>query len=375
MRIVIKQFYFFFLVIFILSCKSTTEPIVYDKNIDLIKKEAQVIHLLIANENYVDANKEFEKDLRLYPDNPELLLLKAYLLLYEKNYDECEKQFKRVLEKNKANPLAYLGLARLYRLNSKFDLAKENIKIGLSYSKFISYLWLESGIIDYEEANYKEALVKFTKAYNLDMKNQDALFFKYITMLKVGRELEEIKSVWENLIKTKKLKSFYYLYHADVLYKLNLKDFSINVLKTGLDDFPNDPYLLNFYAYALYEKYKLIKAENLSAEKEEEIEINKIKDSNANTASDLSDDLSIKEEKQNKKAEKKKLEEMLITNALNAINKCINNQKSIEVEFIDTYFLILEEKGDFEKLKEQLNRYLYIFPDSQIIKSWIKRYN
>ncbi|HOV13236.1 MAG TPA: tetratricopeptide repeat protein, partial [Spirochaetota bacterium] len=190
-----KIIFVFFIFLFF-ACKSDIKPLVYDKTVDVLDKEIQIIHLLLSNENYVEADKLFEKNLKLYPDNPDLLLLKAYSLLQEKKYTQSEEAYNLLLKKNKANPLAYLGLARIYKLTDKFDLANENIKIGLSYSKFNSHLWFESGMIDFESQNYKEALVKFTKASNLDVKNQDAAFFKYITMLKVGREIDEVKSLW-----------------------------------------------------------------------------------------------------------------------------------------------------------------------------------
>ncbi len=323
---------FFILSIFFifLSCKSDIEPVVYDKSIDLVEKEAQIIRLLISNASYIEARKDLDKNLKLYPENSQLMLLKGYLFLQEKRYSESEEVFLGLLSKDSKNPLAYLGLAQIYRLSGKFSLAKSNIQTGLSYSKFNSHLWLESGMIDYEENKIKEALVKFIRASNLDIKNNEANFFKYLCMLREGREIDEIKSVWQNIIKSGKFKVYYFLYHADALYKMDYKDFSLSVVKEGLIFFPTDPYLLNFHAYLVYENV-----------------------------------LKTKEDDDNKAKN--------ISLALDDIKKCISYSDEPCVEFIDTYFLILDILNDSDTLKKELNNYIYKFPDSDIMKKWTKK--
>jgi tetratricopeptide (TPR) repeat protein len=311
--------------LFLFSCETTTKPIIYDKNIDVISQESQLIHQLLLNENYIDAENQIEKDLKLYPENIEILSLKAWLFLYTGKYDQSRELFLKVLEKNKSNPMAYLGLTRIYKLTDQKEKAKESVKYGLSYTKLNSNLWLEKGIIEYEENSYKQALVDFTKSYNLDLKNNDAAFFKYITMLKLGRELDEIKSIWENILKSQRFKSYYFLYHAGYLYEAGKKDMALTILKSGLGYFPKDPYLLNFYAYFLYEKYKI--------------------DYNEETLKDA--DINI--------------------------NKCFDNSSKIEPEFIDTYFYILQAKKENEKLKSELDKYILMFPDSQLLMEWVKK--
>jgi len=310
---------------FIFSCKTTTPPIVYDKNLKIIDNEIQLIHQLINNENYIEANKQIEKNLELYKNNIEFINLKAWLKLQIGNYKESEELFNQVIKKTKANPLAYLGLGRCYRITKDFEKAKENINLGLSYNQNISSLWLEKGILEYEGQKYKQALIDFTKSYNLDLTNQDALFFKYITMLLTGRELDEVKNIWDNITKSQNIKSFYYLYHANTLYKLNQKEYSLIIAKEGLNKFLNEPYLLNFCAYLLYEKYKI-------------------------------------------DSKKEYLED-----AENFILKSIENSKEIELEFFDTYFCILKEKDDIETIKKEIDRYILQFPNSKILIEWLNK--
>ena len=75
------RYIIFLLMILLISCKTTTEPIIYDKNIDKADKEAELIHILIRNGNLEEAEKQIDKNLILYPDNPDILLLKGWLFL------------------------------------------------------------------------------------------------------------------------------------------------------------------------------------------------------------------------------------------------------------------------------------------------------
>ena len=58
----------------------------------------------------------------------------------------------------------------------------------------------------------------------------------------------------------------------------------------------------------------------------------------------------------------------------NFLLKRIENSEKIIPEFIDTYFLILEEMGDTKKIEEEAKKYILLFPDADIIKKWIKKY-
>ena len=312
----------FFLTI-ISSCKTTTEPIKYDKKIDVITQEIQLIHELINNENYEEAGKLIEYDLKLYPDDMELLNMKAWYLLQKGEYDQSENLFQEILDKNKSNPLAYTGLARIYRITGKPDKAEENIKKSLSYTMLISGIWLEKGLLEFERKEYKQALVDFTKSVNLDLKNNDAQFFKYLTMLYSGRDYDDVKYIWDAIIKSGNIKSYYFLYNAQYFYENNQSESAFYIIKNGLDAFSDNPYLLNFYSYLMLEKYK-----------------------SGKNAADLDE------------SEK-------------SIQKCLD--KKIEAEFVDTYFSILEVKNENEKIKTLLDRYLLEFPESEILIKWLKK--
>ena len=66
--------------------------------------------------------------------------------------------------------------------------------------------------------------------------------------------------------------------------------------------------------------------------------------------------------------------EELIEEARKNILLCIENADKIKPEFVDTYFLILEEMGDTKTIENELNKYNLLFPDSEVIEKWIKKY-
>ena len=313
------------LIVLLLSCETTTDPIIYDKDIEVINKEAELIQILISNKNFQEAEKQIEKNLILFPNNIDIMVLKGWLLLEQKNIEESEKLFLLLLEKKRKNPLVLTGLARINRIKGNREKALEYIDEGLSYLSTNSYLWLEKGIIEYESKEYKKALINFNKSYSLYNNNNDAYFFKYITMLHTGRELDEVKQYWETLLKKRTLQSWYFQYHADFLYNKNMKENAVQILETGLENFPNDPYLLNMLSYYLFNEYKL--------------------KNDVNT----------------------------LENAKKNIIKCIENNDKIKPEFLDTYFLVLKESDEKEKLNNEIKKYSLIFPDSEIIIEWIRK--
>lgn len=323
-----NTYVFIFIVIIFFSCKTTTNPVVYDKKQKSLDNNIKIMTQLLLDGKYEALEIELSKFLTIYKDNEDLLLLNGWLLLQQKKYRDAEKIFLSLLEKNKKNLLCYVGLARLYRIENKKDLAYKNIIEGLKISQFFSILWFEKGMIEYENNEYEKAIISFTRSINLNNKNYDANFFRYICYLKTGRDLDDIKDIWQNIVKSNILKPEYFLYHSYTLYQIeNYKNFSLTILKEGVNKFPDNPYLLNMLSYILFEKYKETRDENF------------------------------------------------LTEAKNNIIKCFNNAKHIEIEFVDTYLFILEEIKDYNKIKELLNEYYLIYPDSDIIKYWLRKIN
>lgn len=312
---------FIILICILISCKTTTEPKIYDKKYKKIDEESELIHILIKNGNFIEADIRIERNLKLYPNDPDILQLKGWLLLNMKNYDESEELFLSLLKNNDRNPLVLAALARINRINGNKEAALEYIRKGLALSP-LSILWFERGIIEYEKGDYKKALTDFNKAYNVSNKNSDAYFFKYLTLLKLGREIDEIKQYWETILENSSAESWYFLYHANLLYELGIKELAFDVIKNGIDNYPNDSYLLNMHAYLLYENYE------------------------------------------------KSKDQIVLDEALEQSRKCITFTNELKPEFIDTYFLILLELDQKDNIKKEIKKYFLLFPDSQVLIDW-----
>ena len=54
------------LLFIIFSCKTTTAPIIYDKTTSYLDKEAELIQVLIKNENYIEAENKIENEYWFY---------------------------------------------------------------------------------------------------------------------------------------------------------------------------------------------------------------------------------------------------------------------------------------------------------------------
>jgi len=321
-----KEIYFILIfIIFIISCKTTSKPIVYDKTNEKVDKEVELIRYLINNKNFDEAETQIENNLLIYPNNIDLLHIKAWLYLAQNKLTESEELFNKIIESKEKNPLALAGLARIYRIKGDKNKSLEYINRGILLQPLHSILWLEKGLIEFESKDYKKAYSDFNKSYSLDNRNYDAYFFKYITSLKIGRELDEVKYIWDDLVEKKITNSWYYQYHADILFERNQLDLAIKIMEDGLIIYPDDSYLLNYTAYLLYDKY----AKNKNEE--------------------------------------------LIKKAKEYILKCLENNEEMSPEFVDTYLSIVELTEDKSTLKKELDKYYMIYPNSEIIIKWIKK--
>jgi tetratricopeptide (TPR) repeat protein len=307
------------------ACKSNTEPIIYDTSIDTLDKEGQLIFQLLENGNLAQAEEQLTENLKLFPGNIELLNLQAWLFLVRGEYDEAEARFIDILDKKETNPLACAAMARIERIRGNRDSALEWIRKGIVLRSSISVLWLEKGILNYEIQEYKQALLDFNKAVLLDRNSMDALFFKYVTMLKLGREVDEVKQNWETILQKQAAREWYFLYHAVTLHELGNSELAMQVTETGLFNYPDDPWLLNLNAWLLYEQYR------------------------------------------------RSPDTQLILKARQNIERCLNTGTVLVPEFVDTLFTILFEQGETDRIEQDLDRYLLLMPDSELLYDWQKR--
>ena len=353
----------FILIVLLMSfcgCESNTEPIVYDKTYDTIKNDIKLIHYLIKIRNFDEANNQLNKQLIIYPDNADLLLLKGWLRLQEYNFDESKEIFVKLAEnqtsnpKNrKNNPMVCAGLARIARLNNEPDAAEEYVRQGLKESKLLPVLWSELVFLQFAKEDYDSAENSFYRASLLDRNNTDAVFYRYISMLYCGKELDDIKQHWTAVTKSENCRSIFYMEHAKCLYDLGRRELCKIILNEGLNRYKSNIYLNNFYAYFLYEEY-------IAAKNETQNEAAAVMTNEPQISSNSEDNTDDKPS--------------LLEEALAHIEPCFKNSEHVEPEFVDTYLLILEEMNDKNKINEVLDTYYLLFPTSPALIPWLKKY-
>ncbi|MCG8571151.1 MAG: tetratricopeptide repeat protein, partial [Spirochaetes bacterium] len=319
----IKSIFVFTLIMSLFSCKTTTEPVVYNKDTDVIALETQIIYQLIKDGQFQQAHLQIEKNLKLFPEDPDILLYLAWLYLKEEKYQESEELFSQLLLKNRRNPLALSGLARINRIKGNKEKALEYINTGIGMKANYSILWFEKAMLEYEMKEYKSAIIHFNKAYNLDRSLTDAYFFKYLCYLQMNYPIDEVKHHWDRILEKGKTPAWYYLYHSHILYEKGFQQNSRQLLETGLKKYPEDCYLLNFQVYLLVQSY---------------------------------------EEDQNQEDLNLALEKMTL---------CL--KEVTHPAILDTYFSVLYHLKEFEQLNLALEQYINQFPDSEILIEWLEK--
>jgi len=330
-KVVLYSFVFYLIIFSSLSCKTT--PIVYDSNIDPRNREIVMINVLIENKKYEEAENKIKEELILYPNNIDFLIQLGWLFLVQKKLSESEIIFKDIIEKQKSVPLAYLGLAKIARFRDDKDNAFYYIDRGLKLSKTIADFYIERGILFYQDEQYSKALKDFNTVLILDYRNIGATLYKYLVLLLQGENIDDIKNYWNKVLESTPLEEYYFLYHAEALERIGKHKLAESILKQGLSFFPDGLYILNSYSYFLYSNY--LKSDN--------------------------------EDEKNG----------FLNDALLYIEKCIKigeENNLLEPYFLDSYFLILEAKGEQVKIKYNLKKYIYLYPDSVYLIEWAKKY-
>jgi len=329
-RYILYSFILYFIISFF-SCRTT--PIVYDRSNDPRNREVIMINVLIENKKYEEAEIKIREELVIYPNNIDFLLQLGWLFLVQKRLSDSEIIFKDIIEREKSVPLAYLGLAKIARFMEDKNSAFYYIEKGLKYSKVISDLYMERGILFYQDGQYSKALKDFNTVLILDYRSIEATFYKYLMLLLQGEDVDSIKHYWNKVLESSPLEEYYFLYHTEALERVGKHKLAESILKQGLSFFPDGVYLLNSYSYFLYNSY--LKSDN--------------------------------EEEKNS----------FLSEALLNIEKCIKTGEEnnlLEPYFLDSYFLILEAKGNQDKIQNNLKKYIYLYPDSIYLIDWTKKY-
>ncbi len=252
-------FFIYILIIFtVFSCKTTAEPIVYDKNLPEIRKELRGINLMIRQGEFNDAAKRLEQALILYPENKDFKTLQCFLLIEQNKKQEADELINRLISQMPTNALLYTAKGILEVKNTEYDKALESFEKSISLSNStLSFPFFQKGLLYYQQKDYVNAGVAFFKAKQIEFRNPDYLFMYFLCQLYQTESLEPNIHLWKSVeSKLDRIPAWYYPFYIQALYDINYKEDAGKLLEDALKENPEDLYLQLFECCIELDKIK-----------------------------------------------------------------------------------------------------------------------
>jgi Flp pilus assembly protein TadD len=156
---------------------------------------------LLNKGNLYLAYVQYEKSLKLKPDNIRVEYKKGLALLLGEKSDDAIRQFELVLKKDLKFDLAYEGLGRAYFQNKDFLQAERNFQkaVGLNHKLWKSYNYL--GNIYDNKKDYEKAILEYTSAISIQP-DQGLLYNNLgVSCLLAGRNQEAVDAFGKAIAK------------------------------------------------------------------------------------------------------------------------------------------------------------------------------
>ncbi len=311
----------------IISCKSTIEPVVYNRANEEIDKDVSMIIYLLQSDNLTGALEKINSSLSKHPDSIELQSALGWYYIISRDIDRAYEIIDGLYKRNIVNPLILSGLARIYRLKGDYENALRFADLTISSAQFLSIGYLEAGLSYYNQGDYNRAIIYFNRADILEPGNKDIVIFKYFCYLNLNKDMDEIKHLWEQVTRQQPLKDWYFISHAYILYNQNKFEDAKTVVNHGLTEFRGNRYLININNCLLIKEY------------------------------DISQDQTVLEE------------------AYRSAETIINSDDgTIEAGFYDTFYQICERAGYTDQIAHSVRIIFSRYSNSEEIIGWIEKY-
>lgn len=115
----------------------------------------------------------FEKELKTYPKNENILRWIGFVHLTDNNFDKAEKFYKQAIQANPKCAQCYINLARIYGIQNLYDKAFENCKIAIEIEPSLSVAYAFRGKLKEAKGDMFSALLDYDKAIELEPSNAD----------------------------------------------------------------------------------------------------------------------------------------------------------------------------------------------------------
>ena len=233
----------------VISCKTTAEPIVYDKNLPEIRKELRGINLMMRQGELADASKRLEKAMVLYPENRDLKTIRCFLLIEMGKNQEALDLINNLILQMPENALLYTALGMLNVKSLAFAEALENFEKAIHLSRSqLAFPWFQKGLFHYQQKDYEKSSECFFKAKQIEVRNPDFHFFYFLSRLYITKNLDANMHLWKSTEnKIDEIPVWYYPFYVQALYDIDYEDDAIKLLTDGLKKYPQDLYLRLFH--------------------------------------------------------------------------------------------------------------------------------
>ena len=148
----------------------------------------------LSEGNASKAMEYVERALRIKPELPRLMKLKADIFYEMGRYADAETWYRKALSYDSGYVDAWLSLASALRKLGRDDEALIAMERASALRPDDYGLWIEKGLILYEKGMYDEALLSFTKATEINPSGKEAWNNRGLALKKMGRFEEAVDS-------------------------------------------------------------------------------------------------------------------------------------------------------------------------------------
>ena len=182
------------------------------------------------------AEDEFNKALKIAPNNFDILFEYANYLHSTTDFAKADEYYEKALQINSEDPDA-LGFSALNKIQlNELDKAYEQITHAIEHAHNNSFMYFIAGKIKYLQKMYEDAKMYFVKSYELE-KTHDCEHMLGLCYYELG-DYEQANGIFKHMLEKNPLNINLLLNSAHCYEKLGKKDEALEVLDKIVDTFP-----------------------------------------------------------------------------------------------------------------------------------------
>ncbi len=146
--------------------------------------------LLMEQNRFPDAAKEFQKALAQNPENPTTYALFAECLIQLDQGEKALEMAQQALNLDAGNPFHFSVLAKAFLIQEDYKSAREAIDKAIEIEPFDAHYYQLRGHIAFNQKDWEFALVNAEKSLEVDPENVNAINLRSLTLVRLNRRDE-----------------------------------------------------------------------------------------------------------------------------------------------------------------------------------------